>query len=107
MYFTDVSGMGDLPERNFLLRISDDMVSVAPKIMNLRFGRFRKMDQDTQPSIRISFGSLSFVKAVFGNRGFKIVLSHLRHNGQESMTRCFREMIFSSRSFWTKRMWTF
>ena len=44
---TDVSGMGDFPERDFLLGIRYDMIAVAPEVTDLRFGRLREMDQDT------------------------------------------------------------
>lgn len=98
MHSTCVSGMGDLPESDFLLCISHNMVPLAPEVTHLGLGRLREMNQDTQPRIGNSFGYLSFVKAVFRNRNFEIVLPHLCRDG----ARVYEEM-FSRDDFFIEK----
>ena len=74
-----VSGMADFPEWEFLLVICHDMVSTTTKVVNLSCERLRKVDQDANSYIRISFSSFGLVETV-GKRGLEIVLPHFDYN---------------------------
>lgn len=89
MDFAPISRVCGFPERDFLFGIGYDVISVAPEILNLFLEGLGKMDQETQSSIGISFGSLSFIESVGGAGGFEVVLSHLRHDRARVHDRVF------------------
>lgn len=47
MDFTDIGGMSNLPERDLLLSIGHNVISIAPEVADLSFERLGEMDQDS------------------------------------------------------------
>jgi hypothetical protein len=80
MDFTDVSRVSDLPQREFLLSIDQDVIPISPEVSDFFFEGVREMDQDAQSSIPVPFGPSGLIEAV-GDRGLEVVLSYLGHNG--------------------------
>jgi len=74
--FSDISRFGDFMDGKFGEGIVDDVISVAPKVLDLFLGRRREGNDCTQSAIGIAFWYFCFIKAITGYC-FEIILFNI------------------------------